>query len=54
MNKIIILLALCVPTLARAQIEVAFERDASVPILYLNVAVKAGAVTDPLGKSGIT
>lgn len=35
-------------------IEVAFEKDARVPLVYLNVAVKAGTVTDPEGKSGIT
>ena len=53
MNKLLAVLLLF-PALAQAEIEVAFERDASVPILYLNVAVKTGAVTDPAGKSGIT
>ncbi|MEK6706856.1 MAG: pitrilysin family protein [Bdellovibrionota bacterium] len=35
-------------------IEVAFETDQSLPIVYLNIAVKAGAVTDLEGKSGLT
>jgi zinc protease len=33
--------------------EVAFERDDSLPLVYLNVAVKAGAAHDPKGKSGL-
>lgn len=35
-------------------IEVAFEQDANLPIVYLNVAVKAGAVNDPTGQSGLS
>ncbi|MBC7386752.1 MAG: insulinase family protein [Cryobacterium sp.] len=35
-------------------IETRFETDAALPIVYLNVAVKAGAANDLLGKSGIT
>jgi zinc protease len=35
-------------------IEVAFERDASIPLVYLNVAVKTGTVTDPQGAAGLT
>ncbi|MGK5081945.1 pitrilysin family protein [Bdellovibrionota bacterium FG-1] len=38
---------------ARA-IEVSFEDDNSLPVVYLNVAVKAGSVTDPMGKSGLS
>lgn len=34
--------------------EVSFERDPRIPLVYLNVAAKAGAVTDPAGKSGLT
>lgn len=35
-------------------IEVEFERDPSLPLVYLNVAVKTGTVTDPEGLSGIS
>lgn len=34
-------------------VEVTFEEDQSLPIVYLNVALKAGAATDPKGESGI-
>lgn len=54
MSKFFVALFLIFPALAQAEIEVAFERDPSVPIVYLNVAVKTGAVKDPPGKSGIT
>ncbi len=35
-------------------LDVFLENDGSVPIVYVNVAVKAGAVTDPEGQSGLT
>lgn len=35
-------------------VEVAFERDSSLPMVNLNVAIKAGSVADPAGKSGLT
>jgi zinc protease len=35
-------------------VEVAFETDSSLPLVFINVALKAGAVTDPPGQSGIT
>jgi zinc protease len=35
-------------------VEVTFERDASLPLVYINVAVKSGAVSDPAGESGLT
>ena len=38
---------------ARA-VEIDFEEDASLPLVYLNVAVKTGTVSDPDGQSGIT
>lgn len=41
------------PLQARA-LELAFEQDTSLPIVYLNVALKAGYVTDPSGQEGIT
>ena len=34
--------------------EIAFESDSTIPVVYLNVALKSGAVTDPKGKSGLT
>jgi zinc protease len=39
---------------AASAMEVSFEQDSSLPVVYLNVAVKAGAVTDPKGQSGLT
>jgi len=35
-------------------VEIAFEQDSTVPLVYINVAVKAGSVTDPAGASGLT
>lgn len=35
-------------------IDVAFETDNNLPVVYLNLAVKAGSVTDPAGQAGIT
>jgi zinc protease len=34
--------------------DVSFEEDRNLPIVYLNVAVKAGSATDPDGQSGIS
>ncbi|MGZ3698102.1 MAG: M16 family metallopeptidase [Bdellovibrionota bacterium] len=45
--------ALYSQSLAQAM-EVSFEEDPSLPIVYLSVAVKAGAVNDPPGLSGLT
>ncbi|MDR3605976.1 MAG: pitrilysin family protein [Oligoflexia bacterium] len=44
------------PMLARPlqAVEVSFEEDKRLPLVYVNLAVKAGAVTDPEGESGIT
>src|SRR4051812_45193538 len=39
---------------AAQAIEVSFEKDDSLPLVYLNVAIKAGAVADAQGQSGIT
>jgi zinc protease len=35
-------------------IQIAFEQDSGLPTVYINVAVKAGTVTDPEGQSGLT
>jgi len=40
-------------TLSYAQ-EIDFENDSNLPIVYINVAVKRGYVTDPEGQEGIT
>ena len=40
--------------LAAQAMEVAFEPDSSLPLVYINVAVKTGTVSDPMGQSGIT
>jgi zinc protease len=34
--------------------EVSFEKDSTLPLVYLNVAIKAGTVTDPDDQSGLT
>jgi len=35
-------------------IEIAFERDDTLPIIHMNVAIKTGSVSDPEGQYGIT
>ncbi len=35
-------------------VETEFERDANLPIVDINVAIKTGAVSDPKGQSGVT
>lgn len=35
-------------------LEVAFERDSSLPIVYLNIATKVGSSSDPSGQFGLT
>lgn len=39
---------------AMAAVEVEFERNTDLPIVDINVAIKTGAVSDPIGQSGIT
>jgi zinc protease len=34
--------------------DVSFEKDTTLPIVHLNVAIKSGAVTDPQGQLGLT
>jgi zinc protease len=48
--------AVCLTTLSHAAqaAEVSFETDKSLPVVYLNVAIKSGAVSDPTSQSGIT
>ena len=35
-------------------VEIAFEQDKNLPLVYLNVAIKAGATTDPDKQAGVT
>lgn len=35
-------------------IDVSFERDSTLPIVHINVAVRSGSVTDPAGQLGLT
>lgn len=35
-------------------VEVTFEQDSRLPIVYINAAVKTGSVSDPKGQSGLT
>ncbi|MGE4107865.1 MAG: M16 family metallopeptidase [Bacteriovoracia bacterium] len=48
---IILLMATAAPAFA---LEVEFEEDNRLPIVYINVAAKTGSVSDPQGKSGLT
>lgn len=41
-------------TSAASAMEVSFERDPSLPIVYLNVALRVGAVNDPADQSGLS
>src|ERR1700679_3810338 len=38
---------------ARA-VEVSFEQDSALPIVHVNLAIRAGSVTDPAEQSGLT
>lgn len=50
------LLAFALSSLALAEVplKVAFEQDSSFPIVYLTLAIKGGAVSDPAHQSGLT
>jgi len=50
--RYLILLFICLNSVSAA--EVSFERDTSIPLVYLNIAVKTGVVADPKGKQGLT
>lgn len=41
-------------TSASRAMDVSFEEDHSLPLVQINLALKAGSVTDPSGQSGIT
>jgi zinc protease len=51
--KLIPLVALATISVAQAM-EVLVERDSRLPIAYLNVVVRTGAIADPAGKTGLT
>jgi zinc protease len=46
-------LSLFCSTLSHAM-DVSFEEDHSLPLVHINLAVRAGSVTDPVGELGIT
>jgi zinc protease len=52
--RIATLLSLLLLTGPARAAEVSFERNPSLPLVYINVAVRAGSVTDPEGQGGIT
>src|SRR3954453_11556481 len=55
MKKFLLVLSfLAIVQAAKAAVESAVEQDSRLPLVYLNVAIKAGAVSDPQGESGIT
>jgi zinc protease len=43
-----------VGALSSQAVEVSFEQDSSLPVVYLNVAIKTGAVSDPVESLGLT
>ncbi len=53
MKSLYMLICLALFPLSAQAIETRFESDASLPVVYLNVAVKAGAAHDLPGQSGI-
>lgn len=53
LKKYLFLLAIFLSSVCSAT-EVSFEEDHRLPLVYLNVAVKAGSVTDPQGQSGMS
>ena len=53
MNILLASLAVFALTLSASALETRFEADSALPVVYLNVAVKAGAANDPTGQSGI-
>ncbi len=50
----ILLLCVLVSVPSAQAVEIAFEADPSLPVVYLNVAVKTGSVSDPQKKGGLT
>ncbi|MBI2711657.1 MAG: insulinase family protein [Bdellovibrio sp.] len=47
-------LTLAIFSVSASAYEVSFEKDTALPIVRLNVAIRAGSVNDPVGKSGAT
>ena len=54
LSRFFISAALLITTVPGYSADVAFERDSSLPVVNINVAFKAGSVTDPKSKSGLT
>jgi zinc protease len=53
-HKILVSFLFLLTPLAARAVEVDFERDTALPLVHLNIAVRAGSVTDPAGKLGLT
>jgi zinc protease len=53
LKQAVALIALFSATASHAM-EVSFEEDHSLPVVQVNLALKAGSVTDPAGQAGIT
>lgn len=54
LHRIVIAALLTISATAAQAVEVVFEQDPNLPIVYLNLALKAGAVNDPAGQAGLT
>lgn len=51
---ILLSLALALVAQTARAVEVSFEQDSSLPLIYLNVVVKEGSASDPSGSFGMT
>jgi len=53
---VLLVLAILTPSIPvpASAAEVVFEKDASLPLVFLNVAIKTGAVSDPVNQLGLT
>lgn len=52
-HSLIATLAFCFASQSNAM-DVSFEQDNTLPLVQINLAIRAGAVTDPKGQSGLT
>lgn len=53
-NKLAIITAALLSAPVSHAMDVSFEEDHSLPLVQINLAIKAGFVTDPAGQSGMT
>ncbi|OFZ78220.1 MAG: hypothetical protein A2583_02545 [Bdellovibrionales bacterium RIFOXYD1_FULL_53_11] len=52
--SMIFLFSSLVPATSSRALEISFEEDHSLPVVYINLAVKSGGASDPRGQLGIT